>query len=210
MGQAGGVVNPLCSLCSKPSLQLVWMKISHVEWDLEPQAPRHRKTVAHHMVQLVRNECWTEAAGWILDTWTQRNRVDGSHRPDVDLAKMMLIWGELNIYVSHNLARGTIRTLGCGNQSAARWQHTGHTQAAHLHWFLTSDCTSGVTANKFDVLLLVLFFFHFSPNQFICNKITGSLLMSREGCGGWKDTKISMKDAVCPTWVWEHKKWPWY
>lgn len=57
----------------------------------------------------------------------------------------------MNIYVSHtSRSGGTIRRLCCTNGIAARRRHTSHTQAAHLHWVHTSDCTSGVTCSVHD------------------------------------------------------------
>lgn len=50
----------------------------------------------------------------------------------------------------------TIRRLSCKIQIAALLLHTNHTQAAHLHWLHTSDCTSGVTCSMHDEFMCYL------------------------------------------------------
>lgn len=62
----------------------------------------------------------------------------------------------------------TIRRLSCRNQIAALLLHTNHTQAAHLYWLHTSDCTSGVTCSMHDdeFMRYLCFFFFFPKSVF--------------------------------------------
>lgn len=58
----------------------------------------------------------------------------------------MLIWGYEYLCVTHKPVWRNNQAAGI----AARRRHTSHTQAAHLHWVHTSDCTSGVTCSVHD------------------------------------------------------------
>lgn len=66
--QAGGGVNPLHSLCTKPSLQLVWMKMSQVESEFKPN---HSDTVAYHSAQLMSDKWMSEKT---VGFWTPKHK----------------------------------------------------------------------------------------------------------------------------------------
>lgn len=118
--QAGGAVNPLHSLCTKPSLQLVWMKMSRVEWETEPNHSETKWPPYHHVDQpgMI---FWRRR--WICNTWTNTKQFllyEHKRKQSPRFQIIRKIWRKRRqsegnwIFMHHtNWPGGTIRRLCC-------------------------------------------------------------------------------------------------
>lgn len=98
------------------------------------------------------------------------------------------------IFICHtNWTGGTIRGLCCKNQITALWQHTSHTQAAHLHWVHTSDYTSGVTCTVHNDCWGVFF----PTSVFSPKSLASVLLRGRSAADTHGEKSRSWEDREC-------------